>query len=135
MHINIVCKFRYQVLCHRKELLVPTPRLKKGLFNRLKNSGENKKDLRSLASRKGIDSLSIPVSLDERISIDLVVLGSVAVDKLGHRIGKGEGFADLEFALAVSQQLRLDGLESLQNCWRGTWGITRVTAAHLPRLK
>ena len=96
------------MLCHRKELLVPTPRLKKGLFNRLKNSGENKKDLRSLASRKGIDSLSIPVSLDERISIDLVVLGSVAVDKLGHRIGKGEGFADLEFALAASQHHGLD---------------------------
>ena len=96
------------MLCHRKELLVPTPRLKKGLFNRLKNSGENMKDLRSLASRKGIDSLSIPVSLDERISIDLVILGSVAVDKFGHRIGKGEGFADLEFALAASQHRGLD---------------------------
>ena len=37
-----------------------------------------------------------------RIKIDLVVVGSVAVDRLGRRIGKGEGFADLEFAMAAS---------------------------------
>jgi 5-formyltetrahydrofolate cyclo-ligase len=32
----------------------------------------------------------------------LVVVGSVAVDRLGRRIGKGEGFADLEYAMAAS---------------------------------
>ena len=76
---------------HHKELLVPTPRLKKGLFNRLRNNGQSMKELRTLASRKGIDSVSTPVSLEEDVSIDLIVLGSVAVDKLGHRIGKGKG--------------------------------------------
>ena len=91
------------MLDHRKELLVPTPRLRSGLFNRLLNSGERSKaELRTLASRKGIDSSSVPVSLEDPVRIDLVVLGSVAVDRLGHRIGKGEGFADLEFALAAS---------------------------------
>ena len=94
---------RYQVLDQRKELLVPTPRLRSGLFNRLLNTGEmTKTDLRTMASRKGIDSLSVPVSLEDPVRIDLVVLGSVAVDRLGHRIGKGEGFADLEFALGAS---------------------------------
>ena len=35
--------------------------------------------------------------------VDLVVVGSVAVDRrTGRRIGKGEGFADLEWALAAS---------------------------------
>ena len=47
------------------------------------------KELRNLSTRKGIDSASTPVSLEEDISIDFIVLGSVAVDKLGHRIGKG----------------------------------------------
>jgi len=35
-------------------------------------------------------------------SIDLVISGSVAVNREGIRIGKGGGFADLEYAMAVS---------------------------------
>ena len=31
--------------------------------------------------------------------VDLVLSGSVAVTESGHRVGKGEGYADLEFAL------------------------------------
>jgi 5-formyltetrahydrofolate cyclo-ligase len=31
--------------------------------------------------------------------VDLVVSGSVAIDRHGARVGKGAGFADLEFAL------------------------------------
>ena len=34
--------------------------------------------------------------------MDLVVVGSVAVDITGRRIGKGEEFSDLEFAMAAS---------------------------------
>ena len=91
------------MLDHRKELLIPTPGLRSGLFNRLLNPGERSKaELKTLVSKKGIDSSSVPVSLEDPVKIDVVVLGSVAVDRLGHRIGKGEGFADLEFALAAS---------------------------------
>jgi len=99
---------RYQVLDHDKELIVPTPRLAKGLFNRLSNEpteeGEerSKETIRKLASREGIDKKSKPVPMASRIKIDLVVIGSVAVDRFGHRIGKGEGFADLEFAMGAS---------------------------------
>jgi len=94
---------RYQALLQRKELLVPTPRLKSGLFNRLVNPGNaSQTELRILASRQGIDTHSKPVSIETKLSIDVVVIGSVAVDRLGHRIGKGEGYADLEFALAAS---------------------------------
>ena len=93
---------RYQVLSHRKTLLVPTPRLRQGLFNKLLNN-ENfpKQHLKKLASRQGIDVHSVPIPLDTKLNINVVVIGSVAVDRLGHRIGKGEGFADLEFALAT----------------------------------
>ena len=90
------------MLDQRKELLVPTPRLRSGLFNRLNPGEKSKAELKTLASNKGIDRSSVPVSLEDPVRIDVVVLGSVAVDRLGHRIGTGEGFADLEFALAAS---------------------------------
>jgi 5-formyltetrahydrofolate cyclo-ligase len=42
------------------------------------------------------------VSPEEMGSVDLVISGSVAVNREGIRIGKGGGFADLEYAMAVS---------------------------------
>ena len=42
------------------------------------------------------------VSLEEMLPVDLVVSGSVAVNRRGTRIGKGGGFADLEYALAAT---------------------------------
>ena len=39
------------------------------------------------------------VTWEEMPQIDLIVAGSVAVDKKGARIGKGGGFSDLEFAI------------------------------------
>ena len=88
-----------------KTLMVPTPRLSQGLFNRLEPDPEDssKDRLRQLASRHGIDNLSKPIPMASRIKLDMVVIGSVAVDRLGHRIGKGEGRSPQNFH---SQYLR-----------------------------
>jgi 5-formyltetrahydrofolate cyclo-ligase len=43
-----------------------------------------------------------PVYVEEMRSVDLVISGSVAVNREGVRIGKGGGFADLEYGLAVA---------------------------------
>lgn len=43
-----------------------------------------------------------PVYVEEMRPVDLVISGSVAVNRQGVRIGKGGGFADLEYALAVA---------------------------------
>lgn len=40
-----------------------------------------------------------PVGLDEMQPVDLVVCGSVAVDRGGVRLGKGAGYTDIELAL------------------------------------
>ncbi len=40
-----------------------------------------------------------PVRPEDMGPLDLIVAGSVAVDDHGHRIGKGEGYSDLEFAI------------------------------------
>ncbi|XP_046934840.1 methenyltetrahydrofolate synthase domain-containing protein isoform X2 [Lynx rufus] len=51
---------------------------------------------------QGVRNYSTPVGLDSRVLVDLVVVGSVAVSEKGWRIGKGEGYADLEYAMMVS---------------------------------
>jgi 5-formyltetrahydrofolate cyclo-ligase len=52
-----------------------------------------------LSSIKGASQYGRPVSLAEMKNIDLIVCGSVAVNRHGARAGKGGGFPDLEFGL------------------------------------
>lgn len=47
----------------------------------------------------GSADIGVQVKPEEMESIDLVVAGSVAVDTDGSRIGKGEGYSDLEWAI------------------------------------
>jgi 5-formyltetrahydrofolate cyclo-ligase len=46
-----------------------------------------------------------PVALDELDPVELIVCGTVAVNRQGVRIGKGGGFSDLEFALLAERGL------------------------------
>src|SRR5215467_11861942 len=55
---------------------------------------------RKAASISGAARSARRVTLAELAPVDLVVMGSVAVGEDGARLGKGGGFADLEFALA-----------------------------------
>ncbi|XP_075367052.1 methenyltetrahydrofolate synthase domain-containing protein isoform X2 [Mycteria americana] len=94
---------RFLTLEARKTLLVPTPRLRSGLFNKIvPPSGATKEILRICATSQGIKEYSVPVGLDGKARVDLVVVGSVAVSEKGWRIGKGEGYADMEYAMMVS---------------------------------
>jgi 5-formyltetrahydrofolate cyclo-ligase len=60
---------------------------------------------RKAASISGATRSARRVSLAELTPVDLVVMGSVAVGEDGARLGKGGGFADLEFALATAAGL------------------------------
>lgn len=51
------------------------------------------------ATGRGAASIAPHVGLDEMPPIDLVICGSVAVNRQGVRIGKGAGYSDLEVAL------------------------------------
>lgn len=55
---------------------------------------------RAATSIKGAGTHGRTVAVEELEPVDLVVTGCVAVDRTGARLGKGGGFADLEFALA-----------------------------------
>jgi 5-formyltetrahydrofolate cyclo-ligase len=56
------------------------------------------------SSIKGAGQHGKPVSLANVSKIDLVVCGSVAVNRKGARVGKGGGYSDLEFALLTEQK-------------------------------
>jgi 5-formyltetrahydrofolate cyclo-ligase len=60
---------------------------------------------RKAASISGATRSARQVSLADLPEVDLVVMGSVAVSEDGARLGKGGGFADLEFALATAAGL------------------------------
>jgi 5-formyltetrahydrofolate cyclo-ligase len=51
------------------------------------------------SSIKGASRYGRPVALEDVRTIDLIVCGSVAVNRKGARVGKGGGYSDLEFAL------------------------------------
>jgi 5-formyltetrahydrofolate cyclo-ligase len=56
------------------------------------------------SSIKGADKYGMPVTLEEVRTIDLIVCGSVAVNRQGARVGKGGGYSDLEFALLTEER-------------------------------
>jgi 5-formyltetrahydrofolate cyclo-ligase len=60
---------------------------------------------RAAASIRGASRSARRVAVDELAPVDLVVTGCVAVGEDGARLGKGGGFADLEFAVASAAGL------------------------------
>ncbi|XP_075228530.1 methenyltetrahydrofolate synthase domain-containing protein lost [Lycorma delicatula] len=93
---------RFLTLEAGKNLLVPIPRLRSGLFKRVvPPTGATKEQLKTVVTQQGILNYGQPLGLNDKVSIDLVVMGAVAVSKEGFRIGKGEGYADLEFAIMM----------------------------------
>lgn len=81
-----------------KTLYAAVPRLRdEACFLRLDPEGIDDVDAATTVS--GIGDYGEPVGPEAVDPIDLVVSGSVAVTDRGERVGKGEGFSDLEFAL------------------------------------
>ena len=56
-------------------------------------------DVDDATTVSGSATHGVPVGPEEVPHVDLIVSGSVAVTESGGRVGKGEGFADLEFAV------------------------------------
>ncbi|XP_059149973.1 methenyltetrahydrofolate synthase domain-containing protein-like [Physella acuta] len=84
----------------QRNLMVPTPQLRTGLLNRVvPPEGSDKEKLRHCCTSQGVKENSKEIGLDEKVKIDLIIVGSVAVSRKGYRIGKGKGFADLEYSM------------------------------------
>lgn len=79
-----------------KIVLVPTPRLK-GEFFLL--DPRKIRDYRFASTIQGFTKLGQRVDIYNIDKIDMIVAGSVAVTLTGERIGKGEGYSELEYAM------------------------------------
>ncbi|XP_048500205.1 5-formyltetrahydrofolate cyclo-ligase-like protein COG0212 isoform X2 [Beta vulgaris subsp. vulgaris] len=83
-----------------KKLLTPQPRLRTGFFSVLELQMLTPTAINEACTSVGVAKYGRPIGLDEKIKVDLIVIGSVAVDpKTGARLGKGEGFAELEYGM------------------------------------
>ena len=91
---------RLRALRDGKIVFMAVPRLRaERCFIRLDPAKLGRK-IAEAASIGGAGRLGEPVTPRELGHIDLVVAGSVAVNARGHRVGKGGGYSDLEWALA-----------------------------------
>ena len=89
---------RRQALRDGKTLYMAVPRLSEPEpFLRL--APDEVDDIDDATTVSGSAKHGVPVDPDEMPHIDLIVAGSVAVDAAGNRVGKSEGYSDLEFAV------------------------------------
>lgn len=116
---------RAQIIKDGKILLVPTPRLKAG-FIMVKPEWVPKGEERKAASLSHIKSYGKEIKLTEIPKIDLFFAGSVALHQDGRRVGKGEGYADREYA--IIRELGNPDIPVI-----GTIHSEQLTAADVPR--
>jgi len=89
---------RLEALLSGKIVIMASPRLKSG-FIVLNPRNITPSKLSYAATISGAFKYGLLVKLKDLPPIDLVVTGCVAVDKRGVRLGKGGGYAELEYAI------------------------------------
>lgn len=83
-----------------KTLLVPQPRLRTGFFSSLTAASlPVGVPVEDACSSAGVAKYGTALSLDSKIRVDLIVVGSSCISPNGARLGKGEGFAELEYGM------------------------------------
>jgi 5-formyltetrahydrofolate cyclo-ligase len=81
-----------------KTVYMAVPRLREeDCFLRL--APDEIEDIDHATTVGGSAEVGVQVGPGEIAAVDLIVSGSVAVDDAGARVGKGEGYSDLEFAV------------------------------------
>jgi 5-formyltetrahydrofolate cyclo-ligase len=91
---------RFRALTDGKIVFMAVPRLaKKKCFWKLDPARLERSELAAAATIKGAERLAKAIAPRELAHVDLIVAGSVAVNRKGARVGKGGGYSDLEFAI------------------------------------
>jgi len=97
--------FRYLSLQHGKTLFVPSPALSEEFMleidpRTLKKSWQ----LKRASSKAGAKELGRPITIRNKIKIDLLVVASVACAPNGVRLGKGLGYAEIEWGILYTMK-------------------------------
>lgn len=93
---------RQRALEDGKVVVMAVPRLASLPPFLVLDPGELTVSPRKASSIRGASEHARPVDVDDLDPVDLVVQGCVGVDGDGNRLGKGGGFADLEFAITTA---------------------------------
>jgi 5-formyltetrahydrofolate cyclo-ligase len=89
---------REAVLRKGKILIMPTPRISRGFL--VLDPKKISPALYSVATTiQGAFRYGAPIHPSEIPEVDLIVAGSVAVSVYGERLGKGEGYSELEYSI------------------------------------
>jgi 5-formyltetrahydrofolate cyclo-ligase len=96
---------RYLALKQGKTLYMAVPRLgEEKCFVEL-DPARLGKNIYAASSIKGAFEFGRQVSVSQMKPVDLILCGSVAVRRDGARVGKGGGYADLEYAIALELRI------------------------------
>lgn len=105
---------RFLTLRHQKTLLVPCPALTEQDFmyvikpEKLKKFWQFKRASSKAGAKEYGQSLSLSSTVDNKLHIDLYVVASTVVSSNGVRLGKGLGYAELEWAILYSHGMVSD---------------------------
>jgi 5-formyltetrahydrofolate cyclo-ligase len=89
---------REEALRHGKTIYMAVPRLREEKCF-LKINPKKIPSINQASTIKGAFRYGEKVYPDEMDKVDVIIIGSVAVNKQGAKIGKGGGFSDLEYAI------------------------------------
>lgn len=92
---------RHLALKQGKTIYMAVPRLREEKCFVELDPARLGKNIYAASSIKGAFEFGRQVSVKRMKSVDLILCGSVAVRRDGARIGKGGGFSDLEYAIAL----------------------------------
>lgn len=94
---------RYLALKDNKNLIMASPNLEHGYYF-LDGSSLDGVEMEA-STKEGALKYKTDNDSTHHLSVDLLVEGSVAVDREGHRIGKGKGYGDREIADLLERKL------------------------------
>ncbi|MCH81775.1 methenyltetrahydrofolate synthase domain-containing [Trifolium medium] len=105
---------RFLTLSDGKKLLTPQPRLRTGFFSVIESNMLTSGTIKEACTSVGVAKYGRPIGLDEKIKVDLIVIGSVAVDpKTGARLGKGESDSG-GIACKIAKRTKVQGFAELE---------------------
>jgi 5-formyltetrahydrofolate cyclo-ligase len=91
-----------EVLKAGKSLFVPPARSSAALFAKVTCADEDDKAQQlKVARMQGPPESIEEITFDTKLKLDLVVIGSCAVSRDGQRLGKGNGFVDLDLGILI----------------------------------